>query len=143
MSQLPDLTAFPVFFNPPSSLTASICENSRTFFPLNMIHWFPKQILLHSWKMHFLCTFNTFFNCPKTAKPWISISGQWSKNYFLCKFRFESYIKDSKVESQVKFRSASFKVCLVLIFLNTIVEKTYPEPWNDPVVSFSCSKSPV
>ena len=41
------------------------------------------------------------------------------------------------------FRSASFKVCLVLIFLNTIVEKTYPEPWNDPFVSFSCSKSPV
>ena len=28
------------------------------------------------------------------------------------------------------FRSASFKVCLVLIFLNTIVEKTYPESWN-------------
>ena len=24
---------------------------------------------------------------------------------------------------------AFFKVCLVLIFLNTIVEKTYPEPW--------------
>ena len=24
---------------------------------------------------------------------------------------------------------AFFKVCLVLIFLNTIVEKTFPEPW--------------
>ena len=27
-----------------------------------------------------------------------------------------------------KFRSAFFKMCLVLIFLNTMVEKTYPEP---------------
>ena len=26
------------------------------------------------------------------------------------------------------FSSTFFKVCLVLIFLNTIVEKTYPEP---------------
>ena len=25
---------------------------------------------------------------------------------------------------------AFFKVCLVFIFLNTIVEKAYPEPWN-------------
>ena len=32
---------------------------------------------------------------------------------------------------------AFFKVCLVLIFLKTIVEKTYPEPWN---YSFNCLK---
>ena len=32
---------------PPPSLTASICENFKTFNPLNMIHWYPKQILLH------------------------------------------------------------------------------------------------
>ena len=38
---------------------------------------------------------------------------------------------------------AFFKVCLVLIFLNTIVEKTYPEPWNYYFASISCSKSPV
>jgi len=34
---------------------------------------------------------------------------------------------------------AFFKVCLVLIFLNTIVEN--PEPWNYFCVSISCSKS--
>ena len=38
---------------------------------------------------------------------------------------------------------AFFKVCLVLIFLNTIVENKYPEPWNYSFVSISCSKSPV
>ena len=38
---------------------------------------------------------------------------------------------------------AFFKVCLVLIFLNTICEKTYPEPWNCSFVSISWSKSPV
>ena len=38
---------------------------------------------------------------------------------------------------------AFFKVCLVLIFLNTIVEKTYPEPWNYSFVSISCSESPA
>ena len=31
----------------------------------------------------------------------------------------------------------------ILIFLNTIVEKTYPEPWNYSFESISCSKSPV
>ena len=34
-------------------------------------------------------------------------------------------------------------MCLVLIFLNTIVETIYPEPWNYSFVSISCSKSPV
>ena len=34
-------------------------------------------------------------------------------------------------------------MCLVLIFLNTIVEKTYAEPWNDSFVSIPCSKSQV
>ena len=29
-----------------------------------------------------------------------------------------------------------------LIFLNTIVEKRYPEPWNDLFVSNSCTKKP-
>ena len=29
-----------------------------------------------------------------------------------------------------EFRSAFFKMCLVLVFLNTIVEETYPEPRN-------------
>ena len=32
-------------------------------------------------------------------------------------------------------KGVSFKVCLVLIFLNTIVEKTYREPWNYYFVS--------
>ena len=33
--------------SPPSSLTKTICENFRPFFPLNMIPWYPKQILIH------------------------------------------------------------------------------------------------
>ena len=31
----------------------------------------------------------------------------------------------------------------ILVFLNTIVENTYPEPWNVSFLSISCSKSPV
>ena len=45
--------------SPPSSLTASICENFRTFYPLNMIHWYPKQILLHCEEAE-KCIFNAF-----------------------------------------------------------------------------------
>ena len=45
--------------SPPSSLTASICENFRTFYPLNMIHWHPKQILLHCEEAE-KCIFNVF-----------------------------------------------------------------------------------
>ena len=41
------------------------------------------------------------------------------------------------------FRSASFKVCRVLIFLNTIVEQTYPELRNYSFESISCSKNSV
>ena len=32
--------------HPPPSLTASICEKFKPFFPLSMIPWYPKQILL-------------------------------------------------------------------------------------------------
>ena len=40
-------------------LTASICENFRTFFPLNMIPWYPKQILLHCEEAE-KCIFDVF-----------------------------------------------------------------------------------
>ena len=36
---------------------------------------------------------------------------------------------------------AFFKVCLVLICLNTIVDKTYPETWIYSFLSISCSKA--
>ena len=48
-----------------------------------------------------------------------------------------------KYECQIVW-NAFFKVCLVLIFLNTTVEKAYPgQHWNDSFVSISCSISPV
>ena len=45
--------------SPPSSLTKTICENVRPFFPLNMIPWYPKQILLHCEEAE-KCIFNVF-----------------------------------------------------------------------------------
>ena len=45
--------------SPPSSLTETICENFRTFFQLNMIPWYPKQILLHCEEAE-KCIFDVF-----------------------------------------------------------------------------------
>ena len=58
-------------------------------------------------------------------------------------FDNESYARRYDGQIVQGFRSASFKVCLVLILLNTIVEQTYHEPWNYYFVSISWSKSPV
>ena len=43
---------------------------------------------------------------------------------------FGTFCDTSNPEIVVSFKERAnfFKVCLVLIFLNTIVEKTYPEP---------------
>ena len=92
--------------SPPSSLTASICENFRTFYPLNMVHWYPKQILLHCEEAE-KCIFDALLTVPRQLKPWISwnvsrwLLGGWvgeqggvsgQKIFFWGKIRFESYI---------------------------------------------------
>ena len=45
--------------HPPARLTDSICEKFRTFFLLNMIPWYPKQILLHCEEAE-KCIFDVF-----------------------------------------------------------------------------------
>ena len=45
--------------HPPPRLTDSICEKFRTFFLLNMIPWYPKQILLHCEEAE-KCIFDVF-----------------------------------------------------------------------------------
>ena len=45
--------------HPPTRLTDSICEKFRTFFLLNMIPWYPKQILLHCEEAE-KCIFDVF-----------------------------------------------------------------------------------
>ena len=92
--------------SPPSSLTASICENFRTFYPLNMVHWYPKQILLHCEEAE-KCIFDALLTVPRQLKPWISwnvsrwLLGGWvgeqggvsgQKIFFRGKIRFDSYI---------------------------------------------------
>ena len=71
-----------------------------------MIHWYPKQILLHCEEAE-KCIFNAFLIVPRQLKPWISwnvlrwiwgVSGQ--KIFFGVKFVSSRIYSESKVESQ-------------------------------------------
>ena len=77
-------------------LTASICENFRTFS--HWIWFLDTQnrfytSLRRGWKMYLWCIFIAFLTAPRQLKPWISRSVsrslqrnfRWSKNIFLVK----------------------------------------------------------